>query len=238
MNVAKAAKSIQPKVSVVIPTYNEAASIEQTLSPLQHLRRSGDIEIVVSDGGSADGTRELVAPMVDRCVNDSQGRAAQMNSGARVSSAELILFLHADTQLPDNFLSPLIKSSGEDENAQAWGFFPVRLSGKHHLFRLIEGCINLRSRLTSMATGDQALFVSRALWRELEGFADIALMEDVDFSRRARKLAKAKVQPSFVTTSSRRWEENGIVSTVVLMWRLRWLYFCGVSPRALAKLYR
>lgn len=228
----------KPKISIVIPTYNEAGSIESTLMPLQRSRCDGEVEVILSDGNSTDGTRDLAAPLVDLCLNESQGRARQMNSGAKAASGELLLFLHADTQLPNDFLPLLTDLQGRHDEEYLWGFFPLRLSGDHWMLRIVERCINLRSRLSSIATGDQAIFVNRNLWYVLEGFSDIPLMEDVELTRRAGKLSKARVQSSLLVTSSRRWEEKGIISTILLMWRLRWLYFVGVNPRTLAALYR
>lgn len=227
-----------PRLSIVIPTYNEAISIEATLAPLQKLRYCGDVEIIISDGNSTDATREKALGAVDECLNETKGRARQMNCGAKVARGEFLLFLHADTHLPDNFFSLLMACLDHTTDEHSWGFFPVRLSGEHRLLRVVERSMNLRSRLSSIATGDQAIFVSRTLWKALNGFSDIPLMEDVDFSRRARKLSKAKIIPRPLTTSSRRWEQNGVIATVWLMWRLRWLYFCGVPAKDLAKLYR
>mgnify|MGYP003683040239 CR=1 FL=1 len=230
--------TVSPRLSIVIPTYNEEASIEATLAPLQQLRHSGDVEIIISDGNSSDATREKALKWVDECLNETNGRARQMNCGAKVARGEFLLFLHADTLLPDDFFSLLMACLNGAGDECAWGFFPVRLSGEQCLLRIVERSMNLRSRLSSIATGDQAIFVSRTLWEKLNGFSDIPLMEDIDFSRRARKLSKAKIQPRALTTSSRRWEQNGIIATVWLMWRLRWLYFWGVPAQNLVKLYR
>ncbi len=238
MSVSNTAGASRVKISVVIPTYNEASSIVDTLMPLQRFRQNGDIEVILSDGNSTDATRQMATGLVDRCINESKGRALQMNSGAKFANGQLLLFLHADTQLPVDFVVSLGELLTSPKSQLVWGFFPLRLSGNDRLLRIVERCISLRSRLTSIATGDQAIFVNRALWQRLEGYGDIALMEDVEFSGRARKLTKAQVQSSCVVTSSRRWEQRGIVATVLLMWRLRWLYFCGVSPQTLAKLYR
>lgn len=228
----------EPAISIVIPTFNEADTIEGTLRPLQKYRRCADIEIILSDGDSHDLTREVVQPLVDVCINETKGRARQMNAGASMARGELLLFLHADTVLPDGFCAALTDQLCEHSGRLLWGFYPVRLSGKHRLLRVVERLMNCRSRLTSIATGDQGIYVSKDLWAQLEGFSDIPLMEDIDLSRRLRRLARPVVQGEPLSTSSRRWESRGIIKTIVLMWRLRWLYFRGVNPSELVKLYR
>lgn len=230
-----------PALSIVIPTFNEAQVIGSTLLPLQAFRERGAIEIILSDGGSHDQTREIAKPLVDKIVNQVKGRSAQMNVGAGCSSGDLLLFLHADTQLPTSFFQNLPNLTERDRNTGdrfMWGFFPVRLSGEHSMLRVIEWFMNQRSRLTSVATGDQAIFVSRALWLQLQGFQNIPLMEDVEFSKRARQYASPIVQSEPLVTSSRRWEEKGVFKTMFLMWRLRWMYFRGISPEKLVSLYR
>lgn len=222
-------------LSIVVPTFNEADTIIKTLGPLQAGRREGRYEIIACDGGSRDNTVELMDDLVDRIVTGAKGRAQQMNCGAQQACAPWLLFLHADTHLPENFDALL-----EDARSQQrrWGFFTVRLSGSLLCFRVIERAMNLRSRLTSVATGDQAIFIERSLWRELGGYADITLMEDIELSKRARVHGKPHVITCPLTTSSRRWEQRGVVQTVLLMWWLRGLYFLGVSPHRLATLYR
>lgn len=158
-----------------------------------------------------------------------------MNAGAAIASGDVLCFLHADTQLPEQALADInnaIQSGGR------WGRFDIRLSGGHWMFRIIERLINWRSAITGIATGDQGIFVRRSLFQSLNGYADIPLMEDVELSRRLRRLARPALIHRPLITSSRRWEENGIIRTIFLMWGLRLAYFVGVPPHVLAKLYR
>ncbi len=225
-------------ISIVIPTFNEASSIAATLQPLQRFRQQGSVEVILSDGGSTDSTLDQAQDWVDVCVCEAKGRAAQMNAGARRAKGDCLLFLHADTELPENFVDLISEELQSHCSVHLWGFFPVRLSGRLWAFRIIERFMNLRSRISAIATGDQALFVNQRLWQKLEGFAIIPLMEDVEFSRRAREVSRPKVMGRKLVTSSRRWEQRGVVPTVLLMWKLRWLYFCGVDPQALSEMYR
>jgi len=201
---------------------------------LQKFRRKG-VEFVIVDGGSTDATIELARPLCDVIVESPKGRAKQMNAGANQARGELLLFLHADTLLPDNFLF-LIEQEWR-KNKKLWGRFNVRLSGSHFSLRLIESCMNLRSRWTGIATGDQAIFVNAALFHELQGYPDIPLMEDIALSKALKKHSHPISLPEQVITSSRRWEKFGIWRTVFLMWQLRLAYFFGVNPRRLAVRY-
>lgn len=212
---------------------NESATIEQTLRELQSLRQLG-CEVIVVDGGSSDHSWALAQPLADQLISAASGRARQMNAGADLARAPWLLFLHADTFLPAA-MQPLLQLS--QQGSSQWGFFALRLSGRQWLFRVIERCINLRSRLTAVATGDQAMFVRAALFKQCGQFADIPLMEDVALSKRLRQHSAPLFWRDPVISSSRRWEQRGIVSTVLLMWRLRWEYFTGVSPQQLVKRY-
>jgi rSAM/selenodomain-associated transferase 2 len=211
--------------------HNEAAVIEQTLQPLQRFREQG-VELIVVDGGSKDSTEDVAKPLVDLYLHSEKGRACQMNHGAAHASGQVLLFLHSDTLLPDDFLTPFFVVK-----EKLWGFFPVRLSGAHWLLRCVEKSMNLRSRLTRVATGDQTIWVTRSLWSDVGGFQSIPLMEDVELSKRLRKIESPLVADQPVVTSSRRWESRGVVGTILLMWRLRLLYFLGVSPSYLAARY-
>ena len=222
------------QLSIVLPTYQEAQILESSLLPLQSMRKQG-VEIILVDGGSTDATVQIGTPLVDRVVQSRKGRARQMNAGAEVAIGEWLLFLHADTLLPEGSVQLL---NQVQRSNRLWGFFFVRLSGRHPLLRCVEFGMNHRSRLTQVATGDQAMFVHRRLWSELKGFAVQDLMEDVEFSKRLRRRSAPYVVRNPLTTSSRRWEKNGIVKTIVLMWGLRLLYFLGVDPNYLARLYR
>ena len=220
-------------LSIIIPTLNETSVIVAALQSLQALRNGG-VEIIVADGGSSDDTASQAAMLADGVVKSKQGRAIQMNAGARKATGYRLLFLHADTRLPNN-LDELIAQW--EKNQVAWGFFPVRLSGSNPIFRIIAFFINLRSRLTQVATGDQCLFVEKSLFVKLGGFPEIPLMEDVAMTKLLRRCCPPTIEKRFVTTSSRRWHQNGIVRTVLQMWYLRWLYFIGVEPERLARRY-
>lgn len=220
-------------VSIIIPTYNESRSIGSCLHRLQILRGKG-FEIIVSDGGSSDGTASETVDLVDHSICSLKGRSQQMNNGSLVASGKWLLFLHADTVLPDS-IEEWLKQL--EHSKKKWGFFRLRLSGLSALFRLIEAMINVRSTLSLVATGDQCLFVRNDLFREIGLFADIPLMEDVAISKTLRKRSKPMVWSDPVITSSRRWEQKGIVKTVLLMWGLRFAYFIGVNPDKLVKVY-
>lgn len=219
------------QLSVVLPVLNEAQTITATLA---RLRRPG-VEIIVADGGSHDDTVVLAQALGDFVIAAPRGRALQMNAGAAAAHGDVLLFLHADTRLPDDALTAIAFAI---EAGAAWGRFDVHIKGQHPLLGLIARMMNLRSRLTGIVTGDQAIFCSRALFDSLGGYAPIALMEDIDFSRRARALSAPACLRARVTTSGRRWEKHGVLRTVLLMWRLRLRYFFGADPRELALAYR
>ena len=189
----------------------------------------------MSDGGSRDGTPERARPGADRIVTAPRGRARQMNAGAGVASGDVLVFLHADTFLPADADVLVFDALGSRDG---WGSFSVRLSGMHPAFRLIERMISLRSRLTGIATGDQAIFVSRKLFEAIGGYADLPLLEDVEICRRLRRMARPVRPRAPVATSSRRWESAGIARTTGLMWWVRAAYALGVTPERLARQYR
>ena len=223
-----------PGISIIIPTLNEAAVIQQTLKSLQTIREKGH-EIILADGGSTDETVEQSILLVDQVIVTRTGRACQMNAGAGKAGGEVLVFLHADTRLPDN--SAELITAGLSDSRRHWGRFDVKLSGPHPSLRLVERLMNLRSRLTHIATGDQALFVRRDLFASLGGFPEIPLMEDIAFSKRLKRTGPPLCLRETVVTSSRRWEEQGILRTIALMWRLRLAYFLGASPMRLAQRY-
>lgn len=222
------------KISLIVPALNEATQIVATLTPLQSLRAAGH-EIILADGGSDDDTTALANPLVDQVINAPRGRARQMNAGAAVARGEVLLFLHADTQLPAN-ATALIEDA---LIAKHWGRFNVRLSGRAPMLRVVEFMMNWRSRLSGICTGDQAIFIKRDGFTQLDGYSDMPLMEDIDFSRRSKQaFGHPACILSPLQTSSRRWEQGGIWRTIVLMWRLRLAYFLGTSPEQLARQYR
>jgi rSAM/selenodomain-associated transferase 2 len=221
-------------VSFVIPALNEADRVAQTLSELQRARSEGH-QVILVDGGSEDGTPEIAGPHVDLLVIADRGRATQMNAGARQASGDVLLFLHADTLLPWDALQAMLKQLGA--SSRTWGRFDVRLSSDRFMLRLIGSLINRRTRLTGIATGDQAIFVRRQVFETVGGFPEIALMEDIAISRRLNKLSRPLCLREYVTTSSRRWEERGILRTTLLMWWLRLAYAFGADPERLARAY-
>lgn len=221
------------KVSIIIPVLNEEETITSTLQYLQGYRKQGH-KIIVVDGGSHDDTVARTYGLVDQVLKSKCGRAFQMNTGAEHADEDVLLFLHADTVLPEKACSIITDAIGGGEE---WGRFDVRLSGKSWLFRIIEKMMNWRSCLTSIATGDQAIFVRKALFLDVGGYPGIQLMEDIALSRKLRNHSKPACLKSCVTTSSRKWESNGILRTVFLMWRLRLLYSLGVPANKLAKQY-
>jgi rSAM/selenodomain-associated transferase 2 len=223
------------RLSVVVPALNEAEQIVATLAPLQRLRAGGH-EVIVVDGGSTDGTPHLAAPLADRVLRAERGRARQMNAGARAAGGDVLLFLHADTRLPDGADRLIVE--GLARSGRGWGRFDVRLSGRHPLLVITGPLFSLRSRITGVATGDQAIFVRRDWFEQAGGFPDIPLMEDLALSRTLKRRGRPLCFWHRVTTSSRRWEQKGIVRTILLMWRLRLAYYLGADPADLARRYR
>lgn len=223
-----------PRISIVIPVLNEEERIVGFLKGLQPYRDQ-NIEIIVVDGGSGDSTVELASRLADCVIESVPGRAHQMNRGVDSATGDILLFLHADTSLPERFRELLADGFWESESG--WGRFDVKLSGSHYLFRIIEFFINWRSRLTGIATGDQAIFIKRPLFRRLGGFMPVPFMEDIAFSKKLKKMSRPFCIHSPVITSSRKWEQGGIIRTVLLMWRLRLAYFFGADPARLVHLY-
>lgn len=222
------------KVSIIIPVLNEAEHIAGTLMSLASYRSQGH-EVIVIDGGSSDDTVSISEQYADRVLYSVAGRAMQMNRGIDEASGDALLFLHADTRLPADAVAKLIHAV---EDGYFWGRFNVRLSGKHFMFRIIERMMNLRSCITGVATGDQAIFVSHESIQIVGDYPRLPLMEDIVFSKRLLKLGRPACIRHQVVTSSRRWEDKGILRTMLLMWRLRLLFFLGVSADRLARQYR
>ena len=218
-------------LSIIIPVLNEAEEIENLLLSLQPIRGRNS-ELIVVDGGSSDATLERAAGLCDQLLESPAGRAKQMNCGAAMAQGDQLLFLHADTRLPLALIRGDMKIPRE-----GWGFFPVSLSGEHWQLRWVEEGINWRSVVTSVATGDQAIFCNRALFAQVQGYPDIVLMEDVLISKRLKKLCKPELLDERVLTSSRRWEANGIFRTVVTMWWLRFVFWLGCKPETVARQY-
>lgn len=225
---------MKPALSIVIPALNEAAGIEATLRALQPLRARG-VELVLADGGSGDGTAALARTWVDVVADAPRGRALQMNAGAALARAEVLLFLHADTRLPP--LADVLVLQAVASGA-CWGRFDVRIEGRPWVLRVVATLMNLRSRASGIATGDQAIFVTREAFERVGGFPAQPLMEDVEISRRLKRLGRPACLSAKVRTSGRRWEQRGVWRTIVLMWKLRWRYWRGESAARLAEAYR
>jgi len=217
-------------VSIIVPVLDEARAIETALAPLQAWRAAG-AEVLVVDGGSRDATARLARPLADRVIAAPRGRALQMNAGAREACGSVLLFLHADTVLPPDAMQAVAAARGE------WGRFDVSIGGGGRLLALVAFAMNARSRLTGIATGDQAIFVSRAAFESVGGFPPIPLMEDVALSKALLRRSRPACLRQRVVTSARRWQRHGTVRTILLMWRLRLAYALGADPHRLARRY-
>jgi rSAM/selenodomain-associated transferase 2 len=222
------------RLSVVVPVLNEAAVIEDLLHSLSPLRRQG-AEVIIVDGGSSDNTAGRARPLADHVLTAPRGRASQMNAGAAHASGDILVFLHADTRLSEAAAASMLDQMAGRK--AAWGRFDVRIDGRHFLLPVIAALMNGRSRLTGIATGDQAIFVRRDAFVALGGYADIPLMEDIELCARLRQVSRPICVAEPVSTSGRRWEKHGVVRTILLMWRLRAAYFRGADPRELANRY-
>ncbi|HEX5846337.1 MAG TPA: TIGR04283 family arsenosugar biosynthesis glycosyltransferase [Rhodoplanes sp.] len=222
------------RLSIIIPVLDEEAEIAHVLAALAPLRSRG-VETIVVDGGSRDRTVALAAPLADRVITAPRGRAVQMNTGAVAATGDVLLFLHADTRLPAE--ADRLVLDGLARSGRQWGRFDVRISGRHPLLRVVAALMNIRSRLTGIATGDQAMFVRRDLFERVGGFPAIPLMEDVAFSRAAKRVGEPLCLSPRAITSGRRWEQRGVMRTILLMWRLRLAYSLGAAPARLAHLY-
>jgi rSAM/selenodomain-associated transferase 2 len=222
------------RLSIIVPVLDEAAGIAACLAPLACLRQRG-AEVIVVDGGSADATAAIAAPLADRVLSAGRGRAAQMNAGARAAAGDTLLFLHADTRLPER--ADRLVIDGLARTGCVWGRFDVAIEGGPMLLPVVAALMNARSRLTGIATGDQAVFARRDAFGRAGGFPEIALMEDVAFCRAMKSQGRPLCLRERVVTSGRRWEKHGALRTILLMWRLRLAYFLGADPQRLAQRY-
>ncbi len=223
------------KISIIIPTLNEAGGIRGLLKSLAELRHRGH-ELIVVDGGSEDDTVAIAALHTDRLITSPPGRGTQLLHGARLATGDILLFLHADTLLPLD-ADQLIKDVLSDRQ-RVWGRFDCRLAGTHPMLRIIGFMMNLRSRMTGIATGDQAIFMLRSAYLETGGFPELPLMEDIWISSRLKRQSAPACINAPVVTSGRRWEKKGILRTILLMWFLRCAFSLGADPKRLARIYR
>jgi rSAM/selenodomain-associated transferase 2 len=228
-----------PWLTVVIPAMNEAVALPRLLEAMAPWRMRG-VEVIVVDGGSRDATAELARGHCDQVLVQSPGRACQMNAGARAARGAVLLFLHADTHLPEDAVEAIRSAvgPGADLDRRLWGRFDVRIVGRPRMLPVIAWCMNRRSRWTGIATGDQAIFVRREAFEAVGGFPEQPLMEDIELSRRLRRLGPPACLRGPAETSGRRWESRGVWRTILLMWSLRWAYWRGSSPEDLARRYR
>ncbi len=223
----------EKKISIIIPVINEAAAIIAFLKPLQQYRSKGH-EIILVDGGSQDQTLRLAHDYVDQTFTSAPGRAAQMNFGAQYAKNTILLFLHSDTYLPESADTIVLQALTAN---RVWGRFNVKLSSNRFIFQIIAIFINSRSKITKIATGDQAIFLYKNIFKNIKGYPNILLMEDIALSKKLRKKYSCACLTDKVITSSRRWEKNGVFHTIILMWYIRALYYFGVNPKQLSKLY-
>jgi rSAM/selenodomain-associated transferase 2 len=221
-------------LSIIVPVLDEEAGIVATLRALSPLRARG-ADVIVVDGASRDRTAALARPLCDRLITGPRGRATQMNAGASAARGDVLLFLHADTRLPED--ADRLVMDGLEHSGRVWGRFDVRIEGRHPLFRVIAAMMNLRSRLTGIATGDQAIFVATAAFAAIGGYPDIPLMEDIVLSRRLKRLGRPLCVSARALTSGRRWEKYGVMRTILTMWRLRLAFYFGAPPAKLAARY-
>ena len=222
------------RLSIIIPALDEGEGIVTALDALAELRALG-VEVIVVDGGSRDATVQRARLRADSVISAPRGRAVQMNTGAEKAAGDVLLFLHADTRLPAAAEHVMLNALAR--SARAWGRFDVEIAGTHRLLPIIAFFMNLRSRMTGIATGDQAIFVRRDAFVAAGGFPPIALMEDVALCKRLKRVSSPLCLRERVVTSGRRWEHNGVLSTIVLMWGLRLAYFVGADPGKLARRY-
>lgn len=221
-------------ISIIIPVLNEAASIRRVLDRVRSL--PGNPEVIVVDGGSVDSTLALSTAMADKVLSAPRGRANQMNAGAGAASHEVLLFLHADTFLPDDATSMVAR--GLACGRYRWGRFDVHIDGRPRMLRIVASLMNCRSRLTGIATGDQAIFVTKTEFASVGGFPEQPLMEDIELSSRLKRRSAPLCLRARVSTSGRRWEAGGVWRTILLMWTLRLRYWLGTPAEQLAKAYR
>jgi rSAM/selenodomain-associated transferase 2 len=222
------------RLSIIIPTLDERAALPALLDALQAARAAGH-ELIVVDGGSRDGSADIAVRCADRVLASERGRARQMNTGAAVARGDILWFLHADTLPPSDGCAAILAALADGRHL--WGRFDVRFTGRHSMFAVVARAMNLRSRLTGLCTGDQALFVTRAAFAQAGGFPEQPLMEDIALSRALKRLSRPARIATPVVTSSRRWERRGVLRTILLMWWLRLAYWLGVSPARLARWY-
>ncbi|MGO1232671.1 MAG: TIGR04283 family arsenosugar biosynthesis glycosyltransferase [Marinobacter sp.] len=221
-------------LTIIVPVLNEIETLPALIEHLKHWQSRG-AEVLVVDGHSDDQTAAEARSMGFSVIESPRGRAAQMNAGAQASQARNLVFLHADTRLPEQADHKILTALRDSE--VAWGRFDVQIEGKSKWLPIIAWFMNTRSRLTGIATGDQTLFMTRQAFEEVGGFPDQPLMEDIEISRRLKQIASPMCLWEKVTTSGRRWDARGGWCTIWLMWQLRWAYWRGTPAEQLAERY-
>ncbi len=226
-------------LSAIVPVRNENPAMLDNLAVLaQH---KGMTEIIVVDVSDRYDTINKLDELqqcfeVLRVIKgETQGRAHQMNQGVAQAKGSIVWFIHADTQVPDGAPTQILDTVSP---TQPWGRFDVQFSNSSNLMKLVAFAMNLRSAVSGICTGDQAIFISRDLFRNLGGFPEIPIMEDVALTQRLKRHSRALRIRQPVTTSARRWETHGYIKTILQMWLIRFLYWVGVSPHALSRMYQ
>ncbi len=232
-NPDKRVHRLSPAISIIVPILNEIELLPELLAHLQQWQRNG-CEVMLVDGGSSDGTAEVAEAIGFTVLRASRGRARQMNAGAAKAKGEALVFLHADTRLPADADQRIIEALKK----RHWGRFDVQLSGDKWMLGVVAFFMNCRSRITGIATGDQVIFVDKAMFAAIDGFPDLPLMEDIEISRRLKRRGRPQCLTARVITSGRRWLQGGVWPTIRLMWRLRWAYWRGEPAERLSRLYR
>lgn len=225
----------QSRLSIVVPILNEARQLPGLLDHLQHWQHRG-CEIIIVDGGSSDGSQALIEAHGFHVICAERGRARQMNVGAQGACGDILIFMHADTRLPQQADVLVRRALLDGQNL--WGRFDIRLEGRHGMLPVIARMMNLRSRLTGIATGDQAIFVTAGAFNQIGSFADLPLMEDIQLTKDLCRISPPACISDKAITSGRRWMEKGVWRTIWLMWRLRWAYWRRTPAAILAKRYR
>lgn len=226
-------EQIITKITIVIPVLNEAGMIQTTL---QRLLDEPDIEVIVVDGGSEDKTVELAWEMGVKVIICPGGRARQMNAGAEAATGDMLLFLHADTQLPYRY--PAIVEQVLRTPQTIAGAFELKIDGEERSLRLVERMVNWRSRFLSLPYGDQAIFLKVSVFQEMGGFPDLPIMEDFELISRLKRRGKIAIAHPPVLTSARRWQRLGVWRTTLINQLIILGYFLGVPPIQLRRLYR
>ncbi|MBC7781044.1 MAG: TIGR04283 family arsenosugar biosynthesis glycosyltransferase [Proteobacteria bacterium] len=221
-----------PALSIVMPVLDEGACIDEAIEALEPVLARG-VELIVVDGGSRDDTVAIVRARGVCVITAARSRALQMNAGAATARASMLLFLHADTMLPADADQRIVEALA----ARVWGRFDIRIVGRHWMLPVVATMMNLRSRSTGIATGDQALFMRRDAFEAVGGFPAQPLMEDIAMSVRLRAHGRPACLTARARTSGRRWERHGVWRTILLMWRLRFGYWWGEAPAELHRRY-